>query len=503
MPDPMWTPDPADVAAGAHHRLRALRRGAYRTRSRDVRRAAAVVGRRPRGVLALRLGLLRPRSRSPAATRVLASARPARRPVVPRRAAELRRPGVPRPSRRRRRDHRGRRGRSPRRVHLGAAAAAGRRRRRHAARARRRQRAIASSRTCRTARRRSSRSSRRRASARSGPRAAWTTHQVPRSAGSASSSRSCSSPRTGIATAARCTTARTRSPRSAPGLPTLRATIAVDRIGAAAPPDSTPWSDCAAGDEALESTAVPFDHPLWVLFSSGTTGLPKGIVHGHGGVLLEHLKAVALQSDLGPGDVFWWYTTPSWMMWNFQVAGLLTGATHRLLRRQPRVPADRCRVGARRALGRHATSAPVRRTSSACAKAGVRPGTDHDLSALRTLGVTGSTLPTPLFHWVAENVGARVQIVSISGGTDVVTAFCGGAPNVAGVAGRDLRRVPRRRDGRLRRGRAQRAGRGRRTRDHEADAVDAGAVLERPGRRRATARRTSTSSPACGATATG
>ena len=87
------------------------------------------------------------------------------------------------------------------------------------------------------------------------------------------------------------------------------------------------WAEATSGAYELRPVAVDFDHPLWVVFSSGTTGLPKGIVHGHGGVLLEHLKSVALPSDVGTDDTFFWYTSPSWMMWNFQVAGLLVGAT--------------------------------------------------------------------------------------------------------------------------------------------------------------------------------
>jgi acetoacetyl-CoA synthetase len=218
-------------------------------------------------------------------------------------------------------------------------------------------------------------------------------------------------------------------------LPSLRATIAVDRLGTARIPDARAWSEVAEGGSLdLAPIAVPFDHPLWVLFSSGTTGLPKGIVHGHGGVLLEHLKTLALQSDLRAGDRFWWYTTPSWMMWNFQLAGLLVGATIVCYDGSPAYPTPD-------ALWQHAARLGVRLLGtspaylSACSSAGVHPAADHDLTRLRTLGVTGSTLPAASYHWVAENVGAQVQIASITGGTDVVTAFAGSAPTVPVWAG--------------------------------------------------------------------
>ncbi len=223
------------------------------------------------------------------------------------------------------------------------------------------------------------------------------------------------------------------------GLPTLRATILADRVGAAAAPgtagsDTLPWAEAIERDAGLTPTPVAFDHPLWVLFSSGTTGLPKGIVHGHGGVLLEHLKALALHCDIGPGDVFWWYTTPSWMMWNFQVAGLLTGATIVCYDGSPAYPAPDAAWALAARLGVH-----VLGTSpgylAAGAKAGIDPVKEHDLSSLRTLGVTGSTLSTPLYDWATEHVGSTVQVASVSGGTDVVTAFCGGAPSVPVWAG--------------------------------------------------------------------
>ncbi|MEU7004118.1 acetoacetate--CoA ligase [Nonomuraea sp. NPDC046570] len=220
------------------------------------------------------------------------------------------------------------------------------------------------------------------------------------------------------------------------GLPTLRATIVVNRLGldTTSLGDTIRWADATAGDHRLEPVAVPFDHPLWILFSSGTTGLPKGIVHGHGGVLVEHLKSLALHFDLLPGDRFLWHTTPSWMMWNLQVSGLLTGATVVCYDGSPVFP----RTDALWALAAE-LGVTVLGTSPGyllgCAKDGVHPGADHDLTALRILGSTGSVLPAESYHWVADHIGTRVQVVSTTGGTDVVTGFAGGAPTVPVWAG--------------------------------------------------------------------
>ena len=183
-----------------------------------------------------------------------------------------------------------------------------------------------------------------------------------------------------------------------------------------------------AGAE-LAFEPVEFDHPLWVLYSSGTTGLPKGIVHGHGGIVLEYLKTLGLQADLGPGDRFFWFTTTGWMMWNHLISGLLVGTTIVLYDGSPAYPdlGALWRVADEERITYFGTSAPF---IQSCRKAGLRPGADYNLTALRALGSTGAPLPPEGFSWIASAIGSGVQICSVSGGTDVCTAFVGAAPDV-------------------------------------------------------------------------
>jgi acetoacetyl-CoA synthetase len=176
-----------------------------------------------------------------------------------------------------------------------------------------------------------------------------------------------------------------------------------------------------------EFEEVPFEHPLWVVYSSGTTGLPKPIVHGHGGIVLEHLKSLALHLDLHPGDRFTWYTTTGWMMWNFQIGGLLAGTTIVLYDGSATFPETGrlWQLAAEQKVTYLGVGAPYLMASH---KAGLRPAEAWDLSALRGIGSTGSPLPPEGFTWVYDAVGKDLQLGSMSGGTDMCTGFVGHCP---------------------------------------------------------------------------
>lgn len=181
------------------------------------------------------------------------------------------------------------------------------------------------------------------------------------------------------------------------------------------------------GEGSVAFTPVPFDHPIWVLYSSGTTGKPKAITHAHGGVLLEHLKYLAFHNDVHPGEHFFWFTTTGWMMWNFLQASMLMGAVPVLYDGSPANPDLELlwRYAAELPIHHFGTSAPY---LTACMKAGLKPGETFDLSALRSVGSTGAPLPAEAFDWVYDAVSADLWLCSMSGGTDVCTAFVGGCP---------------------------------------------------------------------------
>ena len=192
--------------------------------------------------------------------------------------------------------------------------------------------------------------------------------------------------------------------------------------------DAIRWDELLANGEGTELSfdRVPFDHPLWVLYSSGTTGLPKAIVQSQGGILLEHLKKLHLHVDAHPGDRLFWFTTTGWMMWNFLVSGLLTRAAIVLYDGNPGHPdmGVLWDLAERAGITMFGTSASY---IAACMKAGVEPGAGRDLSHLKAVGSTGSPLSPEGFDWIYEQLGADTWLFSTSGGTDLCTAFVGGS----------------------------------------------------------------------------
>ncbi|MEV7210809.1 MULTISPECIES: acetoacetate--CoA ligase [unclassified Streptomyces] len=215
-------------------------------------------------------------------------------------------------------------------------------------------------------------------------------------------------------------------------LPTLRAVIHIPLLGTEAPDGALDWQSLTAADTEPEFEQVPFDHPLWVLYSSGTTGLPKAIIQSQGGILVEHLKQLGLHCDLGPEDRFFWYTSTGWMMWNFLVSGLLTGTTIVLYDGSPGFPATdaQWRIAERTGATLFGTSAAY---VMACRKADVHPARDLDLSAIQCVATTGSPLPPDGFRWLHDEFaanGSDLWIASVSGGTDVCSCFAGAVPTL-------------------------------------------------------------------------
>ncbi|HUA95955.1 MAG TPA: acetoacetate--CoA ligase [Acidimicrobiales bacterium] len=213
------------------------------------------------------------------------------------------------------------------------------------------------------------------------------------------------------------------------GLPSVRRAVWLDylRPGTTPPVGWATWDELTASQAPLEHEPVAFDHPLYVLYSSGTTGRPKAIVHGHGGILVEHAKVLTQHFDLGPDDRLFWYSTTGWMMWNFCVSGLLTGSTVVLFDGNPTWPEPDALFEVMASTG--VTCGGVGAGYLVVSmRADLRPKEHHDLGALHTLGSTGSPLPAAAARWTYGAVADDLLLASFSGGTDVCTGFLGGSP---------------------------------------------------------------------------